>query len=354
MNTTELLHIRLYNQLLTTHELKETQEIVAWMGAMQAQMLDLARWAIGTRLENKTVKDIDEALNTGKVIRTHILRPTWHFVSAEDIHWMYDLSNARLKPVYQSYAKQSGADIAFINRTIPLLEKALLDGKHLTKTEISEVLQTQSITLDTTHLNMLIHFAEMEGIVVNGRLNGNKQTYTLLGEWAPRKHTLSKEEALERLARRFFTSHAPATINDFAWWSGLSLTECKQAIELIKGDFVSETINSRTFWMKKDLKVPPTSEHSALLLPPFDEFVVSYKDRSELIADHHYSKVMTKNGIFSPTLMLNGEIIGSWKKTIKKGVPQIELSYFEKTPKHIQQLFEPERKRLERFYAYSI
>lgn len=351
MNSSELLNIRLYNQLLTVHQIKEPHEIVAWMGAMQSQTLDMAKWAIGARLENKTVKDIDEALNTGKVIRTHILRPTWHFVSAEDFHWMYDLSGPRLKPIYQSYAKQSGADVAHIYRTIPFLEKALLGGKHLTKKEISDILITQNITLDAIHLNMLIHFAEMEGILVNGRLSGNKQTFTLTGEWISRKHTLNKEEALERLARKYFTSHAPATVNDFAWWSGLTLTECKQAVELIKSDFVCETINGRTFRMKNDLKVTPSSMNSALLLPPFDEFVVSYKDRTELIDVTHYGKVMTNNGIFSPTIMLNGEIIGAWKKIVQKGIPQIELSYFEKTPANIQQLFEPAKKRLEYFYA---
>lgn len=351
MNTSELLNIRLYNQLLTTHSLKEPQEIVSWMGAMQSQSLDLAKWAIGTRLENKTVADIDETLNTGKVIRTHILRPTWHFVSAEDIHWMYDLSNPRLKPIYQSYARMIQVEEEFIYRTIPFLEGMLQGGNHFTKQEITEALACRNIVCDINALNQVINYAEMEGIVVNGRLKGKQQTFTLLEEFAPCKQKLHKEEALERLARKFFTSHAPATINDFAWWSGLSLTECKQALDMIKNDFICETANGRSFWMKSDIKTPPADENSALLLPPFDEFVVSYKDRSELIEENHYGKVMTKNGLFSPTVMLNGEIIGSWKKSIRKGSPKVELSFFEKTSKKVQQLFEPAIKQVEDFYA---
>lgn len=351
MNTSDLLRIRLHNQLLSIHNLKEPQEIVSYMGAMQSQSLDLAKWAIGVRLENKTVKNIDEALNTGKVIRTHILRPTWHFVSAEDIHWMYDLSNPRLKPVYQSYAKMRGVDEDFIYSTIPVLVKILEDNKHLTKEEITNVLASQNIVIDDINvLNQVIHYAEMEGLVVNGEVRGKQQTFALLEELAPRKETISKEEALERLARRFFTSHAPATIQDFAWWSGLSLTECRQGLEAIKHDFICEKVNGRDFWMKNDLKTPPMDQDSALLLPPFDEFVVSYKDRSELIEDVHYGKVMTKNGLFSPTVMLNGEIVGSWKKTVKKGVTKVELSFFEKTPKKAQDLFLPEIKRVENFY----
>lgn len=352
MNTSDLLRIRLHNQLLSIHSMKEPQEIVSYMGAMQSQSLDLAKWAIGVRLENKTVKDIDEALNTGKVIRTHILRPTWHFVSAEDIHWMYDLSNPRLKPIYQYYSKILKIDEKLIYSSIPVLTKMLEGNKHLTKEEIADVFASQDIIFDNLKvLSQIINYAEMEGLVVNGEVRGKQQTFALLEELAPRKEMISKEEALERLARRFFTSHAPATIQDFAWWSGLSLTECKQALEMIKHDFVCEKISDRDFWMKNDIKIPPTDQDSALLLPPFDEFVVSYKDRSELIEDVHYGKVMTKNGLFSPTVMLNGEIVGSWKKTVKKGVAKVELCFFEKTPKKGQDLFLPEIKQLENFYS---
>jgi hypothetical protein len=350
MNTAELLNIRLYNQLFSTHDMKEPHEIVSWMGAMQSQALDQAKWAIGARLENKNVKDIDEALNTGRIIRTHILRPTWHFVSAEDIHWMFDLSSLRLRPIYRSYAKIYGADESLIYRTIPVLEKVLMGGKHFTKQEIGDALLEQNVTLDDGHLKLTISYAEREGVLVNGRLKGNKQTFTLLEEWVPRKQTICKEEALERLARRYFTSHGPATVPDFVWWSGLTITECRQGIEMIKSDFICETINGRDFWIRNDVNVPPTDGDSALLLPSFDEFVVSYKDRSEIIEDTHYGKVMTKNGLFSPTIMLNGEIIGSWKKVGLKGSPRIELSFFEKTSKKKQDLFKSEIRRLENFY----
>lgn len=351
MNTLELLKIRLYNQLLADHSLKQPLEIVSWMGAMQSQSLDLAKWAIGVRSEGKTVKDIDALLNSGKVIRTHILRPTWHFVTADDIHWMYDLSNPRLKPIYRSYAKMRQVDDELIYKAIPILVKMLEGNKHLTKQEITEIFISQKKVFDIHTLNQIINYAEMEGLVVNGCVKGKEQSFTLLEEFAPRKETITKDEALERLARKYFSSHAPATIQDFSWWSGLSLTECRQGIDSIKQSLVCESVNGREFWMKNDISVPQTENDSALLLPPFDEFVVSYKDRSELIEDVHFGKVMTKNGLFSPTIMLNGEIVGSWKKTMKKGAPKIELSFFVKTPKKVQALFDPEIKRLENFYS---
>lgn len=351
MNASELLQLRLYNQLLAKHQFSEPHEIVSWMGAMQSQTLDMAKWAIGARLEKKVAKDIDEALNAGKIIRTHILRPTWHFVSAEDVRWMLDLSASRLKPVYLSYAKIHGIGESDIYRTIPFLEKVLTGGKHLTKEEIGSALQNENMTLDPDHLRLAISYAEVEGILVNGGLKRNKQTFTLLDEWVPYMPKIDREEALERLARKYFASHGPATVSDFAWWSGLSMTECRKGVEMIRADFVCETVNGREFWMRSDIEMPPADEASALLLPPFDEYVVSYKDRSELIEDAYYGKVMTRNGLFSPTIMLNGEIVGSWKKIVQKKTVRIELSFFKKTSKKTVALFDTEIKRLENFYT---
>lgn len=172
-----------------------------------------------------------------------------------------------------------------------------------------------------------------------------------MAKWAPRTTEISREEALERLARRYFTSHGPATLQDFAWWSNLTMTDCRQALEMIGSDFTREIINGRECLMRNDIRTPQPGQDSALLLAPFDEFVVSYKDRSEMIDTEHYSKVMTKNGIFSPTIMLNGRIIGSWKKSMKKNAPHIALTFFEKMPKRIVSLFQPEIERLEIFYA---
>lgn len=350
MTTTELLNIRLNNHLLAARTMKEPLEVISWLGAMQSQSLEMAKWAIGSRLENSTVSDINEALDTGKIIRTHILRPTWHFVSAEDIHWMFDLSNKRLKTIYHNYGKQLGVNHDLMLRAVSIAEKALIDDKHLTKQELCDYLRTQGMNFDTRHMTSLIEYAEMEGVLCNGRLKDNKQTFTLLEKWAPRRETICREEALERLARRYFTSHGPATINDFSWWSGLSVTECRQAIEMIKGDFVCEEFNGRRFIMRSDVNTTPPTDMSALLLAPFDEFVVGYTDRSEIIEEAHYRKVMTVNGLFSPTVMLNGEIIGSWKRIAKKGVSNIELSFFKKQSAKTEKLFDQDINRCKAFY----
>ena len=244
-----------------------------------------------------------------------------------------------------------GAYESLLYSYIPLVEELLSGGRHLTKQEMGDALGERGVRLGDDHLSLLLSFTELEGIIVNGELTGSRQTFTLLDEWVPRIPDISREEALARLARRYFTSHGPATLQDFAWWSNLPITECRQALEMIRRDFISETIDGRDYWMCNEIKSPPSAHASALLLAPFDEFVVSYKERSGMIEEAHYSKVITKNGIFSPTIMLNGRIIGSCKKSMKKNLPQITLTFFEKVPQKSVALFQPEIDRLEKFYA---
>lgn len=350
MNTDLLLQIRLHNQLLAGKNTKQPHEIVAHMGAMQSQNFDLARWAIGVRSQDLTLQKVEKEIHNGKIIRTHILRPTWHFIAAGDYHWMIALSGPRIKPAFEGYCKMVGAEANTIRKHFSVVEKVLA-GKHLTRQEITEHLNGNGIKADASLTGLIMSMAEIEGWVCSGKPKGNKQTYAFTEERIPQKSSpISKEESSDRLARRFFTSHGPATPEDFIWWSGLRISEAKQAIEGLKDEFICETCNGRSFWLKRDTANPPAIEEAALLLSPFDEFVVSYKDRSELIPPHHYGKVMTKNGLFSPTVMHHGEIVGSWKKTVKKRQVEAELSFFEKTGKKYRDLFTGASARVKKFY----
>ena len=350
MDTTDIRRIRLYNQMLAGNGFKTPEEVVAYMGAMQAQAFDMAKWAIGVRLPGFTNHHIDEAINGFRIVRTHILRPTWHFVAAEDVHWMLELSAPRLKQTYLVYGKYVGIDETYILKNFYRLEKLLEQESFLTRQEILERLIAEGLEADTHTVNRLLDFGELDGIVGSGQVKGNKHSYCLLQRYIPKPPSIPKEEAIERLARRFFTSHGPATLQDFVWWSGMLISDAKKGLELIKHDFIAEEINGRTFWMKNDIKIPEKPDPHPLLLPPFDEYVVSYKDRSEIIEDKHYSKVMTKNGLFSPTIMLNGEIVGSWKKATKNKKPEVELSFFNKANKQTLNLFEQPTLSVKAFY----
>lgn len=349
MNTTDLLNIRLYNQLLMGSNMKTPREIVSWMGAMQSQNYEMAKWGIGIRLPGITNRLVEEAINKGDIIRTHILRPTWHFVTNEDVHWMLELCATRLKSAFFNYAKMMGVDEALIAKAISALPQVLEEHGHSTRQEIGEHLNNRKITIDQDMVKYVMSRAELDSIVCSGVVRGSKQTYALLHKQAPKTLHLSKEEALERLARQYFTSHGPATLADYVWWSGLSVTEAKKGIELIKQDFICEEINGKSYWMKNDIHIPPRDTQTAFLLPAFDEFVVSYKDRSEIIEEEHYRKVMTRTGIFSPTITLNGEIIGAWKRVVKKKSVQAELEFFGKVGKKVEKLFEGQVKGYEEF-----
>lgn len=359
METTDIRGIRLYNQLLAGNSFNKPEEVVYYMGAMQAQAFDMAKWAIGVRLPGSVNADIDEAINGFRIVRTHVLRPTWHFVAAEDVHWMLELTAPRLKPIYLNYGKYWQVEESFIHANFPKLIKLFEEEPHLTRQDIIERFPSTDAGMNSHIINQLLAHGELEGIIGSGIVTNNKHTYCLLQDRIPKPAPITKEDALERLARRYFTSHGPATIQDYIWWSGLTATDAKKGLNLIKEDFISEEINGRTFWMKSGIKLPApcTLSPVPLLLPPFDEYVVSYKDRSEIIDDRHYAKVMTKNGLFSPTIMLGGEIIGSWKKAARTKAARnkargagVELSFFNKTTKQTQQLYEAPAQAVKDFY----
>lgn len=340
MNTTDIRSIRLYNHLLTAHQLKSPKEIVSWMGAMQAQNYPMAKWGIGVRLPDVTNEMVEQAINEGEIIRTHIMRPTWHFVSSDDIHWMLELTAPRIKPIVLSYCKLSGEDESLLNKMVRLVEKILTKESHLTRQEIGVLLEAEGYVTDQYKLNHIMLWAELEGVACNGKIKGGKQTYSLLQEKVPKIITLTKEESLEKLARNYFTSHAPATLKDFVWWSGLLTSDARKAIECIKHDFISETIDSETYWFKANTQLPnDNGVPSALLLPAFDEYIVGYKGRTDILKEEHNRTVITKTGIFSPATVLNGEIIGTWKNKPVKGKSDTDLTFFRKEKKETHHLF---------------
>jgi hypothetical protein len=337
MNAFDICKIRLYSHLLAAHELKKPKDVVSWMGAMQAQAYPMAKWAIGLRLPGSTDSMIEQAVNEGEIIRTHILRPTWHFVSSNDIHWMLELTAPRIKPVLLGYCKSSGDDEALLNKMLPLIEKILTKEPHLTRQEIGERLKAEGADTDNRRLNHIMVWAELEGVVCNGKVKGSKQTYCLLQEKAPKTFSLTKDEALERLARNYFSSHGPATLKDFVWWSGLLTSDARKGIESIKHDFTGEMIGTETYWFRNDIpSLPEDTAPSALLLPAFDEYLVGYRERSTILKAEHTRTVITKTGIFSPILTLNGEIIGTWKNRKKT---ETEHFFFQNEKKEIQSLF---------------
>lgn len=338
MKLNDIANARLISQQITTTKFKSPKEIVGWMGAMQAQDFNMAKWAIGLRLNKATEETIDEAINSAGIIRTHLLRPTWHFVSADDIYWMIELAALRIKSSMKGRNKQLELTDKILKKSFAIMEKVLKDDNHLTRKDLVRELNKAKIATDNNRSSHILFTAELEGIICSGKMIGKQTSYALLNERVVKNKVIKKEEALFILAKKYFGSHCPATFRDFVWWSGLSVAEAKHAMEMIKKDFISEKINDEEYWFPHSFSSPKKFKDAVFLLPAFDEFLISYKDRTAAIILEDHGKAFSNNGIFWPTIVENGQVKGTWKREIKKDKLIIGTNFFDeknKMPKDI-------------------
>ncbi len=323
---------RLMSQQVAVAKFSKPGELVKWMGALQAQDYAMAKWAIALRLDDCTDEQIEEEINKAAIIRTHILRPTWHFVSAADIRWMLHLTAPHLLRTMKSFNKTLELDKATFLKTQKVLVKQLEGGKQLTREELMSAMNKSGIKTSPLRAIHIMYQAELEGLVCNGIRKAKQLTYALLDERVPAMgEQYTREEMLAMLATRYFQSHAPATIQDFSWWSGLGITEARQAVELIRNTLMPEIIDGATYWMMPEIVAAKPKRSTVHLLPAFDEFMISYKDRTASLPLEHNNKAITRNGIFKPIIVVNGEVTGTWKAAAKKDKLLIETDMFAAT-----------------------
>ena len=324
-------NIRLLNQQLLSPLFSQPKELVSWMGAMQAQNYSMVKWAVGMRLKSATIQTVEKALREGEILRTHVMRPTWHLVAAEDIRWMLKLSAKRVIAANESYAKGHNLDISeeLYAKSYRLLDKILSGKKSLTRQEIAEHFSRSGIVADNHHMTRFMARAEQVGIVCSGEDKGSKCTYALLEERVPPMPELTKDESLARLARSYFRSHAPAVLQDFVWWSGLPVTEARQAIYLIDSELTAEEWNGQTWYIHEDCRTRGKVSGSLHLLPSYDEYLLGYKDRTDVLPKEHYAKAFTNNGLFYPVVLHEGRVIGNWDKGPQKKSISIEHTWFQ-------------------------
>ena len=332
MKTSDVLTQRLHNQKLTSSTLEKPVEVVRWLGAVQAQDYGAAKWALALRIRDATHAAIEAAFNDGQIIRTHLLRPTWHFVAPDDVRWMLQLTaphvNRRCGPNYRKYQ----LDNAVFKRSHRVLTKALQGGKHLTRAALKAALNKAGIAADdTVRMAHLLLRAELDGVVCSGPRIGKQFTYALLEERVPPGRMLTRDESLAELARRYFKSHGPATLPDFIWWSGLTASDAKHAIDL-SGE--KET----RITQKTDRIV-----NQCHLLPAFDEYFVAYKQRETIEGLNNWD-------VLGPTIILDGKAIGTWKRT--NNAP-LTLNLLRTLTKSEQRALSQASERYAKFGAYD-
>ena len=329
MTNLKIAYQRLHNQLITQQKFEKADDVVKWLCAVQAQDYAAAKWALGLRMQNATDEIIEQAFTDGSILRTHILRPTWHFVLPADIRWMLALTAPRVIAASAYYYRTLGLDDTVFKQCNSAMAKALQGGKHLTRTELASVLQQASIaTGNLQRIGQIIMRAELDGIICSGARRGKQFTYALLDERAPQARILDREESLAELAGRYFTSHGPATLQDFVWWSGLTVADARIGLEMVTSQLMREVIDGQTYWRSASLPSAKDLSQTIYLLPNFDEYTVGYTDRSAIFDVSDTEKFDTPGNVLNPTIVLDGLVVGTWKRTIKKQTVTLTPSLF--------------------------
>ena len=298
---------RLQNQRITRAGPRTPEKLVAWMGAVQAQEYGPARWGLGLRLRASTTDAaVHRAVDQGRILRTHILRPTWHFVTRADIRWMLDLTAPRVQRIMASYDRHIGLDPAVMTRAVGILERALGDAGCLTRQELGPHLQRAGLPAGNRELAHIAMYAELEGLICSGPRRGKQSTYALLAHRAPTAKRLQRDEALAELTRRYFRSHGPATVRDFVWWSGLTTTDAKLGLEMVRAR--PREVDGLRYWtVGRHPLSAPRSRTSLHLLPIYDEFLVAYRDL------HAVPRPAYLMGSFQHALVIGGQVAGTWR-----------------------------------------
>jgi hypothetical protein len=327
MNATDIVKLRLGNQQIASTRFEKPDEIVVWLAAVQAQEFSMAKWALGLRLKGIDDATVEKSFNEGKILRTHLLRPTWHFVSAVDIRWMLALTAPRVHAVNKYYYKKFELDSTVFRRANAILVKMLRDGKMLTRATLDTGLEKAKIKAAGLRLSYLFMQAELEGIICSGPRLGKQFTYALLDERVPPKNAIDPKDSLAELSKRYFTSRGPATLKDFVWWSGLTIREANEGVTSLDKRFEHEKIGESVYIFDPHSSTTEKKGQTTFLMPDYDEYGIGYKDRSALF-EKNYSKMKVHDlSPYSHMLVMDGMISGTWKTTNNKSA-EIQVTPF--------------------------
>ena len=325
MLSSEVARLRLNKQGIGLSRFKNPADVVRWFGAVQAQDYLGSLWALGLRLRGSKEVEVEHAVADRSIVRTWPLRGTLHFVAAEDVRWMLGLLGARTIARAAGRCRQLGLDEATFTRSRRVLQRALR-GRQLTRTELADALERGGVATGGQRLIHLLNRSALEGLTCYAARRGKQFTFALLDEWAPSDRSLTRDEALAELAVRYFGSHGPATLRDFVWWSSLTTNDARAGLESIRPRLLNEVIDGRTYWLTSS--TPPVEEgkSAAHLLPAFDEYTVAYKDRGAILHPSHTRLTNAAGAVLGPTVILDGQAVGTWKRTLKRESVVIETS----------------------------
>ncbi|HEV8264014.1 MAG TPA: winged helix DNA-binding domain-containing protein [Gemmatimonadales bacterium] len=289
-----------------------------WLTALQAQEFPLAKWSVAQRTRGATRADVEQAFADGVILRTHVLRPTWHFVLGDDIRWLLKVTAPRVHALNAYYHRQHELDNKVFAKCNSLIAKALRDGAHLTRRELAVVLAGAGIRASGPRLAYIVMRAELDAIVCSGAMRGKQHTYALLDDRAPHAKALDYDAALAELTRRYFTSRGPATLNDFLRWSSLTATEGRDGLASVAGELESEVVDGRTYWFEGSRGVRTARTPAVDLVQGYDEIIMSYSESRD-------DSFRLGDAPFFHAVLLDGRLVGHWRPTAKRNSIRIEM-----------------------------
>lgn len=318
---------RLQAQRLSIPGFARPDEVVRWMGAIQAQEYGDAKWSLGLRMRQANDAAVERAFAAGRILRTHVLRPTWHFVTPADIRWMLALTGPRVSAAMASYNRRLELDAGVFRRSQRAFVKALRGGAQITRQELKTVLQRSGV--DPGGVQRLAHIvmqAELDAVICSGARRGKQFTYTLLDERVPVTPAFSRGDALAELTHRYFSSHGPAQLQDFAWWSGLPAADARAGLEIVASQLTRERVNGRSHWFSQR-QTRRSQSNTAYLLPRYDEYLIAYKDRTAALDLARWKSLVERHPFIAP-IAVDGRVFGGWRRTLNKNGMRIRITPF--------------------------
>ncbi len=353
MNAKEIARRRIRNSGLTGNRFMAPDDVVRWHLAMQAQEYGPAMWSIGQRAKGLREADVDGALTEGTIVRTHVLRPTWHFVARDDIRWLLALSGPRVQQGSAGRHRQLGLDARTLSRAEKVVTSALEGGNRLTRDELGAEFDRRKLDRGGQRMPYLLMHCELVGLIGSGGRKGKQQTYALLDERIPAGgRPLDRDDAVMELVRRYLASHGPATVKDLSWWSGLTMTDLRAALGALEDEVTSDEVDGLMFWSTaSERSRRPPAARGVHLLQTYDELVVGYTesrfhgDTSGDLARQAWSDRTYPTGVF----LLHGRVGGHWRRTIEAKRVLVSIHTYGAVDAADTRTLESAAKRLGRF-----
>ena len=326
----DIARLRLRNQLLSRPIAGTPADVVARLGAVQAQDYAGSKWAVGMRLRGATDASVEKAFNDGSILRTHVLRPTWHFVTPADIRWLLALTAPRVHAGNAIGYRKLEVDAAVIKKTDRILTSALRENTFLTRDEIRDEFEQAGIDTQKRKERMayLLMRAELDAVICSGPRKGKQFTYALLDECVPGGKMFARADALAELARRYFATRGPASVQDFAKWLWMTVKDASSGLDAVKSELEHETIDRRTYWFPAPPRSRGATGVSAHLMSVYDEYITGYRFRDGMVVSKFGERLLGMGQALIAVVAVDGWVIGTWKRTLKKAAVVVELNLF--------------------------